>query len=111
LDSYPYSGTTTTCNALYCGVPVFTFTGNIHVAHVERVSQSLWEHTDLELSHYFVVHTMKMYIERLLHCASVPQTEWMLRYRIPIKKGFDKCMRPGPFMKQYESTLKQLVSA
>lgn len=44
LDSSPYSGTTTTLEALWMGVPVITLTGNTHAS---RVSQSILHRLNL----------------------------------------------------------------
>ena len=56
LDTSPYNGTTTTCDALWMGVPVVTLTGDRHAA---RVGMSLLTHAGYP---ELVTHTADDYV-------------------------------------------------
>jgi protein O-GlcNAc transferase len=64
LDPFPYNGTTTTCEALWMGVPVVALAGRTHVA---RVGASLLTH--LGAAHW-IADTPAQYVARCRELAS-----------------------------------------
>lgn len=64
LDTFPYAGTTTTCESLYMGVPCVTMKGRVH-AH--NVGVSLLKNVGLEK---LVVETEEEYIDLAVKLAS-----------------------------------------
>jgi protein O-GlcNAc transferase len=66
LDPFPYNGTTTTCEAMWMGVPVLTLTGARHAA---RVGTSLLAQVDLP---GFIAPTADEYVARAVGHATNP---------------------------------------
>jgi predicted O-linked N-acetylglucosamine transferase (SPINDLY family) len=63
LDTFPYAGTTTTCEAMWMGVPVITLAGNTHVS---RVGVSLLSNVGLK---ELVAQTPEEYVEIAVNLA------------------------------------------
>jgi protein O-GlcNAc transferase len=63
LDTFPYNGTTTTCEALWMGVPVITLAGPVHMS---RVGASILHCTDLD---ELVAHDDTQYVNIAIELA------------------------------------------
>ena len=63
LDTFPYPGGGTTCDALYMGIPVITLSGN---SHGERFGRSLLENIGLA---EFVVYDKQAYLDLVVALA------------------------------------------
>lgn len=63
LDTFPYNGTTTTCEALWMGVPVITLEGD---SHHSRVGRSILHHAGLSR---FIAASPIDYVEKAVHLA------------------------------------------
>ncbi|HEY9613465.1 FkbM family methyltransferase [Allocoleopsis sp.] len=64
LDTFPYHGTTTTCEALWMGVPMITLAGQTHVS---RVGVSLLHSVGLE---ELIAHSPQEYIQKAVALAN-----------------------------------------
>jgi predicted O-linked N-acetylglucosamine transferase (SPINDLY family) len=98
LDTFPYSGTTTTCNALYNSIPVVTY--NKPNIHAHNVSSSLLINSGFP---ELVARSEDEYINIVSSLIQSPDR--INTYKEIIHKAFIKLMEPEPFMKEYESSL------
>lgn len=73
LDTFPYHGTTTTCDTLWMGIPVVTLAG---ISHVSRVGVSLLTRVGLS---ELIAQTEDGYVESSVYLASNPERLKYLR--------------------------------
>ena len=66
LDTFPYNGTTSTCEALWMGVPVITLLGT---RHISRVSASILMSIDLS---NFIANNKKEYVNLAIKISKDP---------------------------------------
>ncbi|MGB8225387.1 MAG: FkbM family methyltransferase, partial [Sedimentisphaerales bacterium] len=67
LDTYPYNGTTTTCQAIFMGVPVITLTGKNHAS---RVGLDILSRLDMQ---FFSAQSSEEYVKKAVVLASKPE--------------------------------------
>jgi predicted O-linked N-acetylglucosamine transferase (SPINDLY family) len=83
MDTFPYNGTTTTCEAIWMGVPVLTYAGNNHRS---RVGLSLM--SALGLADELVAPSVESYIERAIAWGRDPSFLAEIRQKLrPLMAG------------------------
>lgn len=102
LDTYPYSGTTTTCEALWMGVPVVTLTGK---SPQSRVTASLLHQA--RLSHFITGNptALKHLVTRLAQ-----RPDHLVRLRSSLRAHLQKTplLDEAAFCRNFEETLCQV---
>ena len=101
LDTFPYSGTTTTCHALHASTPVVTLYHKDYHAH--NVSSSLLINSGFP---ELVSYSKNEYVEKVIDLCNQP--EKLAEYKTSIRQGFSELMEPKQFMKEYEDILSRL---
>lgn len=98
LDTFPYSGTTTTCNSLYNSLPVVTMARPD--CHAHNVSASLLTNTGLS---ELITGSMEEYVGLVKSLVMNPAK--IDEYKGVISGRFLESMNPARFMLDYEDAL------
>jgi protein O-GlcNAc transferase len=103
LDTFPYSGTTTSCEALMMGVPVLTLYDSEKMYHVQNVTTSLVINSDLE---YFVAKTKNEYVQKAINLSNKP-IEYFTKFKKHSRQKFLEgwVWKKEPFIKEFEEKL------
>lgn len=102
LDTYPYNGTTTTCEALYMGVPVITLCGHNHVS---RVGTSLLSNMGLN---DLIARNEEEYIEKAIELAK--DIDKLEKIKIELRNNMIKSsiMKVDEFVLELEEQYKNM---
>jgi len=99
LDTFPYSGTTTTCEALYMGVPVITLFDSVRGYHVQNVTSSIMHNCGLD---EYIAKDTSGYID-LAGTLTPPD-------KASVKAKFIKGIcDPEPFVREFEEKIASKV--
>jgi len=104
LDTFPYNGTTTTCEALWMSVPVVTLIGK---KHVQRVSYSILKNIGHE---ELAAKSAKEYVDIASRLAANPDYLRTLRSKISIDFSSSILCNPEKFTGQLEGIYSSIWS-
>jgi len=99
LDTFPYNGTTTTCEALWMGVPVVTLVGD---AHRQRTSYSILKNIGVEET---IAHTADEFVAAASRLAGDLGRLADLRARTAAQIRRSILCDAGRFARQFEEAL------
>lgn len=105
LDTFPYNGTTTTCEALWMGVPVITLSGSCHAG---RVGASILHRVGLT---EFVAHDRASYLSLAQSLAGDVHRRSTLRASLRERLQGSALMNQSAFAKEMEDAYRSMWAA
>ncbi len=103
LDTFPYHGTTTSCEALWMGVPLVTLAGD---KHVSRVGASLLHSVGLD---DLIAATPQQYVEAAVALAQSPDRRQMLRRSLRETMQRSPLMNAAAFVSALEDAFEEMT--
>ena len=104
LDTFPYNGTTTTCEALWMGVPVVTLLGNTHPGRVGASLLTAMGETD------WIANNHQDYIKIACHLAQDRLALSKIQNTLPLKMSQSPLTNAQQFTKKFEAHLFSFLS-
>jgi predicted O-linked N-acetylglucosamine transferase (SPINDLY family) len=105
LDTFPYSGTTTSCESLMMGVPVLTNFDNVRHYHSQNVTTSLMKNSNLD---EYVTVGQKEYIKKAVYYANNLEKLTNLKQEVRDKFVNGHVCNYTEFTENFEDTLLTL---
>jgi protein O-GlcNAc transferase len=102
LDTFPYNGTTTTCEALWMGVPVVVLSG---ISHVGRVGVSILKNVGLD---ELIADSVDGYIELARNLANQPEQLQQIRQQLRNKMKCSPLLDSSRFTTFLEEKYQQM---
>ena len=102
LDTYPYNGTTTTCEALWMGVPVVSLAGHVHAS---RVGLSLLKKVGLD---DLVTDDIDAYVDIAAELAADAGRRRELRAELRDRMAASRLMDAEGFTRDLENVFRQM---
>jgi protein O-GlcNAc transferase len=102
LDSFPYHGTTTTCEAMWMGVPVVSRVGNVHAA---RVGLSLLSAVGLR---ELAVESDEAFVSAAKRLADDPARLRELRGNMRLRMSASPLCDGTRFARRFEAALREM---
>jgi protein O-GlcNAc transferase len=102
LDTFPYAGTTTTCESLWMGVPVVTLVGNCHAHNVGASILTQIGHID------WITTTVDEYVDMAVRLASDPEQLSQIRANLRSRMIKSPLCNGKTFTQHLETTYRKM---